>query len=60
MTDAEWEAQNSGIGPDEARAKGLCWMCGGVRKLYSAFGGERIAARCPECKGGGKAEVPIN
>lgn len=56
MTDAQWEAQNTPLHPAEARAKGLCWMCGGAKRLYSAFGGEHITAVCPVCKGSGKRE----
>jgi uncharacterized protein (DUF983 family) len=51
MSDKQWEKQNSSLGPDEARAKGLCWHCGGNGKLYSAFGGKQILTVCPECQG---------
>lgn len=51
MTDQEWEAQNGGLGPAEAHAKGLCWHCTGNGNLYSAFGDDQITATCPECRG---------
>ncbi|MEU0393830.1 hypothetical protein ABZ208_13805 [Streptomyces sp. NPDC006208] len=54
MTDAEWEAQNSRITPAQATKKGVCWSCAGKGALYSAFGGERITAACPVCRGTGK------
>ncbi|WP_381801139.1 hypothetical protein [Streptomyces niveus] len=54
MTDAEWEKQNKPLSPKAAAAKGVCWCCGGNGALYSAFGGERITAVCPPCKGTGK------
>ena len=56
LTDRQWEAQNGSLSPDEARAQGLCWHCSGNGVNYSAFGGERIAAPCPECRGNGKAK----
>jgi DnaJ-class molecular chaperone len=55
MTDEQWEAQNGSLSPQEARAQGLCWHCSGKGANYSAFGGERITAPCPECRGTGKA-----
>ena len=57
MSDKQWEKQNSSLGPDEARAKGLCWHCGGNGKLHSAFGGQQIVTVCPECQGRGKAKA---
>ncbi|NED75363.1 hypothetical protein G3I51_24170 [Streptomyces sp. SID9944] len=55
MTDEEWEAQNGSLSPAEATARGLCWKCSGKRKLFSAFGGERLAVTCSQCGGTGKA-----
>lgn len=54
MTDEQWEAQNGGLSPIEAKARGLCWQCSGKGKLFSAHGGERIKVACPECRGDGK------
>ncbi|MGW4050811.1 hypothetical protein ACWENA_08255 [Streptomyces sp. NPDC004779] len=55
MTDQEWEAQNSGIGPKAAQRKGLCGTCGGKKKLWSAFGGNQKEFTCHDCKGTGKS-----
>lgn len=55
MTDQQWEAQNGGLSQDEAAARGLCWCCSGNGVLYSAHGGERITAPCPEKCDNGKA-----
>lgn len=57
LTDEQWIKQNKGLGPDEARAQGLCWHCGGNKILYWAFGGEQGQTVCPECKGTGKART---
>lgn len=54
MTDAEWEAQNEPLNPATAEKRGVCFCCGGKGALYSAFGGERITAVCPICRGTGK------
>ena len=56
MTDQQWEAQNSNLGPDEATARGLCWCCVGNGVLYTAFGGVQRAVPCRECRGDGKAK----
>jgi hypothetical protein len=56
MTDEQWEAQNSGLGPDEATARGLCGCCGGKTVLYTAFGGVQRAVPCPEKCSNGKAK----
>lgn len=55
MTDQQWEAQNSRLGPAEADRLGLCWGCGGNSVLYTAFGGVQRIVDCPECPGTGKA-----
>jgi hypothetical protein len=55
MTDQEWEAQNGGLSPAEANARGLCWYCNGNSKIYSAYNSERIAVDCPENCDNGKA-----
>lgn len=57
MTDQQWEAQNGALHPDTARARGLCWHCGGVGALYTAFGSEHVKVTCPDCEGTGKARV---
>ncbi|MFI8191384.1 hypothetical protein ACIF8T_21615 [Streptomyces sp. NPDC085946] len=56
MTDEEWEAQNSGLSPDQATARGLCWCCGGKSVLYTAFGRVQRAVPCPEKCNNGKAK----
>jgi hypothetical protein len=56
MTDEQWEAQNSGLGPDEATARGLCGCCGGKTVLYTAFGRVQRAVPCPEKCNNGKAK----
>lgn len=55
MTDQEWEAQNSPLGPNEAHAQGLCWCCTGNGVLYTAFGGVQRTVACPERCVNGKA-----
>lgn len=55
MTDQQWEAQNSSLGPAEAEKRGLCWQCAGNRVLYTAFGGVHRTVDCPECNSTGKA-----
>lgn len=55
MTDQQWEAQNGRLGPEAATRRGLCWHCSGNGANYSAFGGEHITSRCPECQCPGKA-----
>lgn len=55
MTDQQWEAQNGGLSPSEARAKGLCWHCSGKGVLYTAHGGQQVTVRCPERCANGKA-----
>jgi hypothetical protein len=55
MTDKQWEAQNSRLGPSAAEKRGLCWACGGKRVLYTAFGGVQRIVDCTECRGTGKA-----
>jgi hypothetical protein len=55
MTEQQREAQNGNLSPDEACARGLCWHCSAEGANYSAFGGEQITVKCPECKGNGKA-----
>jgi len=57
MTDQQWEARNGSLAPDEATAQGLCWHCSGNGANYSAFGGQQITVRCPECAGTGKAQT---
>lgn len=56
MTDEQWEAQNGGLSPDEARTRGLCWLCNGNGALYTAFGGIQRTVPCRECPGDGKAQ----
>jgi hypothetical protein len=56
-TDKQWIAQNSGMDPSKAQAKGLCWMCAGNGKLHGAFGGEQTVTVCPECSGTGKVKA---
>ncbi|MFE0974304.1 hypothetical protein [Streptomyces rochei] len=55
MTDQEWEAQNSGLSPRQAAARGLCGCCGGKAVLYTAFGGVQRKVPCPEKCRNGKA-----
>lgn len=55
MTDDEWVAQNSGMGPKAAEKKGLCGTCGGKQKIWAAFGGVQQVFTCHGCKGTGKA-----
>jgi hypothetical protein len=55
VTDEQWEKKNKPISPAIATKKGLCWCCGGIGALYSAFGGEQITAVCTPCQGTGKA-----
>jgi hypothetical protein len=57
MSGKQWIAQNSGMDPRKAEAKGLCWMCGGNGKLHGDFGGEQTITACPECSGNGKAKA---
>ncbi|MFG3488536.1 hypothetical protein [Streptomyces sp. NPDC047972] len=54
MTDEAWEAQNKPITPEEAKAKGICWCCGGGGRLFSAHGGEQTVVVCGFCRGTGK------
>lgn len=54
MTDQEWETQNGGLSPGEARAQGLCWHCSGKGASWTAFGGVQRKVDCPECRGDGK------
>jgi hypothetical protein len=55
LTDEQWIKQNSHLGPDACKKRGLCWKCGGQGGNYWAFGGERGLAQCSECNGTGKA-----
>jgi hypothetical protein len=56
MTDQEWEAQNGGLSPVEATARGLCWHCSGNGVNYTAFGGAQRAVPCREKCDNGKAK----
>jgi hypothetical protein len=56
MTDQQWEAQNSPLGPAAAAKRGLCWQCTGKRVLYTAFGGVQRIVDCDACRGTGKAK----
>lgn len=56
MTDRQWEAQNSRLGPSAAEKRGLCWACGGKKVLYTAFGNVQRIVDCNECRGTGKAK----
>jgi hypothetical protein len=56
MTDRQWEAQNSRLGPSAAEKRGLCWACGGHKVFYTAFGSVQRIVDCNECRGTGKAK----
>ncbi|MFD5419481.1 hypothetical protein ACFWJT_15830 [Streptomyces sp. NPDC127069] len=55
LTDEQWIQQNSGLGLDERARRGLCWQCGGKRRLWWVFGGKRGVVQCDACRGSGKA-----
>jgi len=57
MTDQEWEAQNGGLSPSEAVARGLCWCCTGNGVVYTAFGGVQRTVACPEKCDNGRART---
>lgn len=57
LTDEQWIKQNSRLAREACTRRGLCWQCNGQGGNYWAFGGERGFAKCPECKGDGKARL---
>ena len=57
MSDKQWIAQNKGMDPAKAKAKGYCWKCSGEGKIHAAFGDEQILVVCPDCQGNGKAKA---
>lgn len=57
LTDEQWIKQNSNLGPDACKRRGLCCWCGGKGGNFWVFGGERGYTHCPNCKGSGKAST---